>query len=262
MGLDGKRVVVIGGSSGIGHAVAVRAVGMGAEVYVAGRRADRLAELVAEAGGGTPVPTDITNEEDRRRLVATASANGPIDLVVYTVGTALLKPMRETTTEDWVSVLATNVAAANQVVAGLIEVLSPASVIAVMSSETVGQPRSGLGAYGASKAALEESMRGWRVEHPGLRVCSVAVGATVPTEFGAAFEMDRLVPVLEHWARHGLVQEQMMDADEVADTLLGILGSVLPHPGIGLEHLVLRSPSAVIASAAGFVEAAEELGGQ
>ena len=62
--LSGKRVVVVGASAGIGKAFAIRAGKEGAHLVVAARRTDKLAEVIAEVGSGTPVVTDVRRPED------------------------------------------------------------------------------------------------------------------------------------------------------------------------------------------------------
>jgi NAD(P)-dependent dehydrogenase (short-subunit alcohol dehydrogenase family) len=121
-------------------------------------------------------------------------------------------------------------------------------VVAVLSSETVGRPRYGLGAYGASKAALDQLLHALRVEHPLVRFTTVTVGATFPTEFGDGFDPRVLGRALSEWARHGLMTEEMMDPDEVAAVLAGVFGAALGNPTVGVEHLVLRPPSPVLGS--------------
>ena len=133
---------------------------------------------------------------------------------------------------------------------------------AVLSSEAVGRPRHGLGVHGSSKAALEESMRAWRLEHPEVRFSVVAVGATQPTEFGLNLDMDLLGPTLETWAVHGLMQVAFMESDEVAAVLVGALGSALSAPSVGIEELLLRSPSPVVGDATTATEHAEEVAEQ
>lgn len=57
--LDGKRVVVIGGSAGMGLAIAEMAIDCGAEVAIAARNPERLAaaaQALAARGGGAPCP--------------------------------------------------------------------------------------------------------------------------------------------------------------------------------------------------------------
>jgi NAD(P)-dependent dehydrogenase (short-subunit alcohol dehydrogenase family) len=121
-------------------------------------------------------------------------------------------------------------------------------VVAVLSSETVGRPRFGLGAYGASKAALDQLLHALRVEHPLVRFTTVTVGATFPTEFGNGFDPEVLGRALSEWARHGLMTEEMMDPDEVAGVLAGVFGAALGNPTVGLEQLVLRPSAPVLGS--------------
>jgi len=248
--ISGRRVLVVGASAGVGRAFAERAVAEGAHVVMSARRSDRLAEIVAAAGGGHPVAGDVSLDEVCRRIVDEAVAElGSIDLLFYAVGLAPLAPLIETDTEAWRHVLETNVIGLQRVLAGTVPHLAEGAVAAVLSSETVGRPRPGLGAYGASKAALSESLRAWRLEHPEVRFSCVALGATQPTEFGDAFDMDTLVPVLETWVRHGLMQRDYMDTAEVASVLVDVLASALAFPSVGLEDLVLRSPSPVVGPA-------------
>ncbi len=245
--LAGRRVLVIGASSGIGRSFAVQALGEGARVVVTARRAERLAEIVDSGGSVRAVAGDLRDRHDCEQMVTAATGYlGELDLIVYAAGTAPLRSMVETTDEDWAMVLETHVVGVHHVVQAALGHLAPGSLIAVLSSETVGRSRFGLGAYGASKAALEESMRAWRVEHPRQRILTVAVGATVPTEFGDGFDPNVLNEAFHHWTRHGQMTEDFLDADDVAGALVGILGVALEFPAVGLEYLVVRPPSPLV----------------
>ena len=59
--LAGKKVVVVGGSSGIGLATAELAKSEGADVVIASRNADRL-KAVADKLGATAIPADVTSD--------------------------------------------------------------------------------------------------------------------------------------------------------------------------------------------------------
>ena len=61
-------------------------------------------------------------------------------------GMAPLKRFADTTADDWRTVLATNLIGVHQVINAILPVLAPGAIVGVMSSETIGQPRSGLGA--------------------------------------------------------------------------------------------------------------------
>ncbi|MER7274284.1 SDR family oxidoreductase [Dactylosporangium sp. NPDC000244] len=86
--LGGRRVAILGGTSGIGLATAQAAAALGAEVIVVGSRPARvakaLAELPATATGHT---ADLTDEA---ALIATVTALGPIDHLAYTAGEPLV----------------------------------------------------------------------------------------------------------------------------------------------------------------------------
>lgn len=242
--LAGRNVLVVGASAGVGRAFAERAIRDEAHVVLAARRQDRLEEIVADAGGGTGVVADVRADGDPERLVAAAVAElGPIDLLFYAAGVAPLRPLVDTDAEDWRYALETNVIGLQRVLASAVPAMSHGAIAAVLSSETVGRPRPALGAYGASKAAVTESLRAWRLEHPEVRFSCVALGATQPTEFGDAFAGDVLEPVLDVWFKHGLMQQSYMETAEVAHLLADLYASALAYPGIGIEDLTLRSPT-------------------
>jgi NAD(P)-dependent dehydrogenase (short-subunit alcohol dehydrogenase family) len=247
--LAGRRVLVVGASAGIGRALATSAIAGGADVVLAARRKDRLDEVVADAGGGTPVAVDISDPDAVERLAEVAAAGPPLDAVVTCAGVSPLRKVADMTADDWDAVLRTNVIGFNHVVRAVLPSLSPAAVVAALSSETIDQPRPALAGYTASKAALEAAIRGWRIEHPGRRFTCVRVGATFPTEFGDAFDADLLGPTLEEWASRGLMQEEFMATGDVGQVLVDLLATLVDHPGVSLDDVVVRSPSAVVGSA-------------
>lgn len=244
-----RRVLVVGASAGIGRAFASRAIAGGATVAVVGRRSERLAELVEGVTSAVVVAGDVRAPADCRRIVTEAAAAlVGFDLVLYCAGSSPLRPLADTTGDDWTTVLETHVLGVHHIVQEALRHMSPHGVIAVLSSETVGRPRYGLGAYGASKAALDQLLHALRVEHPLVRFTTVTVGATFPTEFGDDFDPEVLGRALSEWGRHGLMTEKMMDPDEVAAVLEGVLAVALGNPSVGVEHLVVRSPSPVLGS--------------
>jgi NAD(P)-dependent dehydrogenase (short-subunit alcohol dehydrogenase family) len=240
----GRSVLVVGASSGIGRGVSIRAVQQGAQVLLAARRSEELGQAIAEAGGGQSVPTDLRSEESCRNLAGSAAALlPPIDLLLVSAGTAPLSRMRTTTPEDWQLALETNLVGINRVIAALFDQLAPHAVIAVVSSEVVGAPRSHLGAYGASKAALEHSIAQWQEEHPWLRFTTISLGATVPTEFGHAFAADELMEAFGLWTASGRNPAGFMDTGEVCDLLMATLGGLMASPSVGMPRIQLSSPS-------------------
>jgi NAD(P)-dependent dehydrogenase (short-subunit alcohol dehydrogenase family) len=109
--LTGQRIVVTGGGAGIG-AEAVRVLaGAGAEVTIAVRRPDRVAEAAAElsarpgSGAVLPVALDLA---DLASVAAFAKGwRGPLDVLVANAGVMAI-PERQVTAEGWELQLATN----------------------------------------------------------------------------------------------------------------------------------------------------------
>ncbi|WFP74986.1 SDR family oxidoreductase [Mesorhizobium sp. WSM4906] len=85
--LTGKKIIVVGGSSGIGFGVAAAALENGAEVVIVGRSAEKLKaaeKRLAGAGRVTGVAADMANEADVARLFDEV---GAFDHLVATAGT-------------------------------------------------------------------------------------------------------------------------------------------------------------------------------
>jgi NAD(P)-dependent dehydrogenase (short-subunit alcohol dehydrogenase family) len=104
--LDGKVALVVGGSGGLGQAMALALAAAGAEVCVAGRTEEKLKET-AEAIGkvGKPgrfVVADVTREDEVERMVArVVELCGRLDILVNSQGTAYLQPAAEFDMEAW-----------------------------------------------------------------------------------------------------------------------------------------------------------------
>ncbi|HXR53473.1 MAG TPA: SDR family oxidoreductase [Acidimicrobiales bacterium] len=104
--LDGKTVLVTGGSDGLGRALCRRLVAEGAKVAFCGRDTGRIevtrAALEAEGGDVAGVVADVTRPEDIARFVETALERwGRIDGVVNNAGRSAAKPLTDTTDEDF-----------------------------------------------------------------------------------------------------------------------------------------------------------------
>jgi NAD(P)-dependent dehydrogenase (short-subunit alcohol dehydrogenase family) len=100
--LDGTHVLVTGGGSGIGAAIA-RAVGeAGAAVTLAGRRQAPLDEVAATLHRAAAVSADITREADCAQMIAAArQAHGPVDIVVANAGAAESVPAARIDLDHW-----------------------------------------------------------------------------------------------------------------------------------------------------------------
>jgi NAD(P)-dependent dehydrogenase (short-subunit alcohol dehydrogenase family) len=85
--LKGKRILITGGGTGIGRAMAERFLQLGATVFICGRRAEVVqktaAELSASTGGTIEgFPCDVRYSEDVEPLIEQLWAKGPLDVLV------------------------------------------------------------------------------------------------------------------------------------------------------------------------------------
>jgi len=243
--LAGRRVLVVGASAGIGREAALRFADRGADVVFSGRRQDKLDEAVTLAGRGHAIAADVTDPDQCHALVSRAAEllDG-IDLVVFCAAVSRILRLREATAEDWDAILRTNVVGPALVLQSALPHLRPGAVVALLSSESVGAPFPGLVPYGTSKAALEELIRGFRVEHPEVRFCRVTIGSTEGTEFARDFDLEVAAELFPRWVALGRLPDRLMLADEVGRVLADSLAVALATPGVDCQDLVLRAPGA------------------
>ncbi|MEU5782584.1 SDR family oxidoreductase [Micromonospora lupini] len=193
--------IVTGASSGIGAATARRLAAEGFHVLAAARRADRLAELVAEittAGGqATAVTCDVTSDESVAGLAeAAARAPGPVTLLVNNAGGARgLDPVESGSVADWQWMYDVNVLGTLRVTQALLPALeaSGSGTVVVVSSTAGLTVYEGGGGYTAAKHAQTAIAGTLRLELCGrpLRVIEIDPGMVKTDEFGLVrFEGD------------------------------------------------------------------------
>ena len=240
--IAGARVLVVGASAGIGREAALAFAHSGAQVVAVGRRQEKLDEL-AEQVHVSCIAADITGVGEPDRVVSEALAElGGLDLVVNVAAASPMALLSEMPASDFVDVFASNVVAPSEICRAALPHVSHNSIIAFVSSETVGRPRRGLVPYGASKAALEELVNGWRVENPTHRFATIRVGATIGTDFGRDFGGDLLGGCIEDWIRGGHISAEMMNPASVGTALAEVLAVAYLHPSIELTDFSIRPP--------------------
>ncbi len=175
--LRGKVAVVTGAGSGIGRACALRFAADGARVVVNDVDPEAAARVVKEieASGGTglAVPGDVSKRGDVDALIeAAGSAFGRLDVLVNNAAAPQGASVEETSDEVWSAVRSVTldgtffgVRAAIPVMAGQ----GGGSIINIASGAALGG-EVGLGAYGASKAAVVNLTQTAAVENAARNV--------------------------------------------------------------------------------------------
>ncbi|MGK5543971.1 SDR family NAD(P)-dependent oxidoreductase [Streptomyces sp. URMC 127] len=184
----GKTVLVTGGGTGIGRAVALAFAREGARVVVAGRREEPLKETVAsvEAEGGEAfaVTADVTRSEDVRALVEqTVARFGSLDVAVNNVGLAVPPAkVADVSEEDWDLIVATNLKGvwlSMKHEIGHMRAHGGGAVVNIASNLGAHRRKPGFGAYAATKAAVSALSRNAALDHigEGVRINAVSPGA-------------------------------------------------------------------------------------
>lgn len=219
--LAGRRALVVGASSGIGRGVAAAFAAAGARVVAAARRADLLAELERDVPGVSALVCDVRSADDCTAAVAEAvRLLGGLDVVVYATGVNRLRLLADTDTDTWRDLFDTNVIGAASITRGALDALRAArGRVAYLSSNSVARPWPGLGAYAASKAALDTLVEAWRTEEPDVHFTRVVVGPTV-TGMADAWDPDLSARMFDRWHREGYLQHEPATVTWVAEQLV------------------------------------------
>lgn len=221
----GKRCVVVGGTSGFGHAIARGFAADGAEAVVAtGRSVDAVAETAAEIeelGATTLERTcDVT---DRNSLVglrdAAVDAFGGVDVVVNSAGAIARASLREVTEDEWDRVLSVQLDGVYRVVQVFADSLADGggSVVNVSSlSARLANPEQA--AYSAAKGGIDSLTRAAATElGPEVRVNAVRPGFFVTPQTADAYDPEsRRVRLIEDRSPLG----RMGDPDELVGAVV------------------------------------------
>lgn len=170
MTLAGKKVVVVGGSSGIGLATAELAKKQGAEIIVAARNAEKL-DAVAERLNAIAIPTDVTSDQSVGDLFR---RTGPVDHVVLTAAQLRTGPFKTVPMDDVRATMEGKFWGAWRV-ARAAEIRAGGSLTLVTGFLSV-RPRPNSAIISAANGALESLARALALELAPVRVNAVSPG--------------------------------------------------------------------------------------
>ena len=186
-GLKDQVAVVTGASSGIGESIACALAESGANLCLLGRDKSRLERTRAQIGDECPgariYTCDLTSAKNIHRVAeeVTGSVQG-IDILVHSAGCFLMKSLDETTEAEFDMQFSVNTRAPFLLTKFLMPHLkrSKGQVVFLNSSASQQKSRAGLGAYTASKAALQSIADSLREElnTSEVRVLSIFPGRT------------------------------------------------------------------------------------
>ena len=186
MRLEDAKVLVTGGSAGIGLEVARALVARGGKVAISGRDEGKLRQA-ATTIGATAIPGDVSVEADAIRMVRrTIDTFGDYNVLVNNAGIGSFAPLLETTAEDMRRVWEVNVLGATMVARESARHFVQKKYGDIINISSTSGLRGGAGssAYGSTNFALRGLTETWRAE---LRTHNVRVMLLNPSEVVTEF---------------------------------------------------------------------------
>ncbi len=229
-GLKDKSVLITGGSSGIGQAIAVRFAEYGANVAInyltqpeEGAETEEqvhacVAKVQQEGVRDVLVGGDVSKEDDVARITEEAVDQlGGLDILVNNAGIQISRPSEELSSADFDKVLAVNLRGsfmcAREAIRHFLASDQPGSIVNISSVHQLIPKPNYLG-YSVSKGGMQNLTRTLALEYAakGIRVNGVGPGATVtPINRGWIDDPEKRAQVEEH-----IPMKRAGDADEMA----------------------------------------------
>jgi len=216
MTLNGKRVLLTGGSTGIGRAILKHLASEGARVVTLGRDQAALDEALAQAGGEVyGIAAELAKREDITRIFTLVDEKlGGLDILVSNAALGA-EPIDEMADEDWRYVVEVNLVGALACARGALKRFDDGGQIVIVGSISADVHAPGESVYSATKgglAAFAETLRK-EVEGRGVRVTLIEPG-TVGSDMQESSPEEQ---------REKIARREMLRAEDIAEAIAFVL---------------------------------------
>ena len=215
MNLQNAKVLLTGGSTGIGYETAHRLKLAGAQVVITGRNPEKLFKAATELGVHR-ILGDVAKEEDCIRVVKEANElMGGLNVLINNAATGFFQPISEMDTERFDALMQANVRGAMLMTREASRIFIPqkyGNIISISSTAGLNGVVNG-SAYCATKWALKGMNECWRLE---LRKHNIRVMLVNPSEVQTDFRVNAGFDALPF-------NSTKLEAQEIAHTILAML---------------------------------------
>lgn len=219
MSLQGKHVVILGGSSGIGKEIARQAIRHGAVAHVIGRSRERLTQCVDELGRDVNThQADIANEADVKRVFGDITR---IDHLVTTAADLTFKPFLDLTDRDIAKMLGSKFWGPIYAVRHAARRMARDGSITFFSGLAADKGSPGASIVAMLNAGLEGFMRTLAVELSPIRVNVVSPGI-VDTPFWDQMNREKKAAYFDEVAR-SLPVQRVGTPEDLAQAALSLM---------------------------------------
>ena len=218
-GMDGKTVLVTGGTTGIGRAIAIELAGQGAKVLIFGRHERELGHAMQAlqdvSGGVEGLVADQSKPEDIKKVFAKAKEMGGLDVVIANAGISA-EGLADISDKDWRYALETNLLGYMDVAKRAAEAFEgKKGDIILIGSVSADNRSKGTSVYTATKSGIQGFADAFRKEmgEKNVRVSLIEPGAV-------GSDMQESSPAEQ---RAKIAKSEMLKAEDVAELVTFIL---------------------------------------
>ena len=215
MKIEKSRILVTGGSLGIGKETAKYLVQQGAKVVITGRDENRLSKAAKEIGA-IPFIFDISDfisiQENAKKCIALL--DGKIDAIINNAGIGVFPKLGEIKIEDFQQVYATNVFGLTLLTQEIVKTFKNQNYGNIINIGSTASLKGFVGGtvYASSKFALRGMTQSWQAE---LRKHNIRVTLVNPSEVTTAFANEERIEKEE--------VSNKLNSQEIAETILSVL---------------------------------------
>jgi 3-hydroxybutyrate dehydrogenase len=222
--LNGKRVVITGGGTGLGLAAATRL----ASIVLMARNLERLQKAANSIPGAQAISMDVTDDTSVSEAFQKAFKGGSIDILVNNAGIASATAFHKTSMEEWAHIQAVNVEGLVRCTQAVIKDMKAADYSRIINIASIAGLRGGafIAPYVASKHAVVGLTKSLSLEYAHTQM---TVNAICPGYVQTAIVDNAIANIMEKTGRSkeeaigeltkNNPQGRLIHVDEVAETI-------------------------------------------
>ncbi|MCM2535319.1 SDR family oxidoreductase [Neobacillus pocheonensis] len=243
--IEGKVVVMMGASSGIGEATTKKLAQDGAKLVVEARREDRLQVLVQSLPNAeiSYAVADVTNKEDVQTVVDLAMEKyGRVDVLYNNAGVMPTAPVSETRFDEWQQMLDINIMGVLNGIAAVLPIMKKQQSGQIIATDSIAGHvvYPGSAVYCGTKFAVRAIMEGLRQEERENNIRSTIVSpGLVDTELYTTIND----PVNREWVKNNAKIEGVgLSPSDIADA---VAYAISTPESVAVSEILIRPTKSV-----------------